>query len=115
MSRNDPTICLGDLSIVAGLTHDGDTRALAIVAQCDPDDIQVRDTRYAQEIAWSRDNPKAHILDNPHAFAPKAFVDREYKAARDAAEDVSSSVRETLRLENTPRQGRSDFWAEMIK
>lgn len=82
MSRNDPTIYLGDLSIVAGLTHDGDQQALDILRDIDPDNYQVRDTK----TQWRP------LLDTGRI-----------------------SVRETLRLENTPRQGRSDFWAEMIK
>ena len=82
MVRNDPTIYLGDLSIVAGLTHDGDRQALDILRDIDPDNYQVRGTKPQ----WRP------LLDTGRI-----------------------SVRETPRLENTPRPGRSDFWAEMIK
>lgn len=82
MSRNDPTIYLGDLSIVAGLTHDGDRQALNILRDIDPDNYQVRAeatqrvrTIYAQELRKARSaplkvEPEIEVTDWNHGRSP---------------------------------------------
>lgn len=92
MSRNDPTIYLGDLSIVAGLTHDGDRQALDILRDIDPDNYQVR-------------TPWLHgvMVLTMNRSDPYTWDQRILPSSPNDGPQVQ------------PRTGRSNFWAGMIK